>query len=73
MMPKPDTIDAILRLNPGAAPTFLAEFSSGELNHYLQRLTDTHRQSPAVAHAAPEQPLSKAAPASRQATGSPAV
>ncbi len=43
MMPKSDTIDAIVRLNPGADPCFLAEFSSRELARYLERLSSTSR------------------------------
>ena len=38
MMPKCDTIAEILRSNPTANPTFLAEFSNQELDEYLQRL-----------------------------------
>ncbi len=40
MMPKGDTIHAILKLNPTAAPDFLAGFSAEELDNYLQRLAD---------------------------------
>ena len=43
-MPKSDTIDAILSLNPTAKPDFLAEFSNEDLHEYLQRLTFSPRQ-----------------------------
>ena len=38
MMPKADTIAAIVKLNPSANPAFLASFSSEELHEYLDRL-----------------------------------
>ncbi len=38
-MPKSDTIDAILNINPTAAPEFLSEFSNDDLHEYLRRLT----------------------------------
>lgn len=38
MMPKSDTIEAIVRLNPTANPAFLAEFGTGDLAEYLRRL-----------------------------------
>ncbi|MCH7591614.1 MAG: hypothetical protein IH989_02385 [Planctomycetes bacterium] len=38
-MPKSDTIEAILSLNPTAKPDFLAEFSNEDLHDYLHRLT----------------------------------
>lgn len=38
-MPKSDTIEAILSLNPSAKPDFLAEFSNADLHDYLHRLT----------------------------------
>ena len=44
MMPKSDTIDAILKLNPTVNPAFLAEFSNQELNEYLQRLRQLPRR-----------------------------
>ena len=37
-MPKSDTIEAILSLNPTAKPDFLAEFSNEDLHDYLHRL-----------------------------------
>ena len=40
MMTKTHTIEAILDLNPGAKPSFLAEFPSTELTRYLFRLVD---------------------------------
>ena len=39
MMPKSDTLSAIMELNPTARPTFLAEFSNEDLLRYLDRLT----------------------------------
>ncbi len=47
MMPKSDTIAEILRSNPTANPTFLAEFSNQELDEYLQRLRQLSGRSPA--------------------------
>ncbi len=41
MMPKGDTIAAIMRLNRSVDAGFLAEFSEGELAAYLGRLEDT--------------------------------
>ncbi len=38
MMPKGDTIAAIVRLNRTVNPAFLAEFSNEELFKYLKRL-----------------------------------
>ena len=43
MIPKSDTIAAILQINPTASPEFLTQFSNRELDEYLQRL----RQLPA--------------------------
>jgi hypothetical protein len=40
MMPKGDTIAAIMKLNPTADPAFLAEFSTKELSDYLRRLSN---------------------------------
>lgn len=40
MMPKGDTIAAIMKLNPTADPGFLSEFSNGELSDYLDRLAN---------------------------------
>ena len=45
MMPKCDTIAAIMKLNPTADPGFLAEFSNGELSEYLQRLANVRGAS----------------------------
>ena len=41
MMPKSDTIDEIVKLNPTASPVFLAEFQVDELDAYLGRLQGT--------------------------------
>ncbi len=38
MMPKSDTINEIVKLNPTASPTFLAEFQTDQLRAYLDRL-----------------------------------
>ena len=38
MMPKTDTIEAIMKLNPTADSTFLSRFSGMELDQYLLRL-----------------------------------
>lgn len=46
-MPKRDTIDAIRRLNPTAAPEFLGEFSTEALSDYLDRL-ETASRGPAI-------------------------
>lgn len=46
MDPKSDTIDAILRFNTSATPSFLAGFSNDELAHYLERLRDSVRREP---------------------------
>jgi len=43
MMPKSDTIDAILKCNPTARPEFLSGFSNDELGRYLERLRDAAR------------------------------
>ncbi len=51
MKPKSDTIEEITRLNPSADPTFLAEFSAGQLSDYLGRLRST-----AEPHYAPRKP-----------------
>ena len=58
MMPKSDTITAIMDLNPTANPAFLAEFSVYELGDYLRRLANaadsrtptirTHVERPAL-------------------------
>ena len=40
MLAKSDIITAITKLNPGANPGFLAEFSRADLKAYYQRLTD---------------------------------
>ena len=53
MMPKPDTIDAILRLNAGAEPDYLAEFSADELDQYLRRLVAVCRPAPTTEQARP--------------------
>lgn len=46
-MPKSDTIEAIMSLNPTARSDFLAEFSPEDLGRYLERLsaprTDRHK------------------------------
>ena len=38
MMTKSDTIAEIMTLNPTVGAVFLADFSSEDLRHYLQRL-----------------------------------
>lgn len=38
MTTKDQTLESIVRLNPTAAPEFLAEFSNDELARYLDRL-----------------------------------
>ncbi len=38
MLTKPDTIDAIKKINPNVNPAFLAEFSNEDLQEYLTRL-----------------------------------
>ena len=38
MMPKGDTVEAIMKMNPSATPEFLAEFTHDELARYLKRL-----------------------------------
>lgn len=40
MRAKSETIVEIIKLNPTAAPSFLAEFSKRDLDDYLRRLTD---------------------------------
>ena len=45
MMPKSDTISAIIEINPSANPSFLAEFSNQELEEYLHRLRQVPRTS----------------------------
>ena len=40
MLAKSDIISAITRLNPGAHPGFLAQFSRADLGAYHRRLTD---------------------------------
>ena len=39
MTMKKQTLESIVRLNPTAAPEFLAEFSHDELARYLDRLS----------------------------------
>ena len=50
MLSKPDTIEAITRLNPTVNPAFLAEFSNKDLHEYLRRLsriaTPQHNSKP---------------------------
>jgi len=67
MMPKSDTIEAILKLNPTAEPQFLAEFSNEELLAYLDRLTGPGRLVASADRASPE-----ARPAGRAAEALPA-
>ncbi len=55
MMPKSDTIDAIIRINPSANPTFLAGFSNRELDDYLNRLHQVPEVSLPCAQARPRQ------------------
>lgn len=50
MMPKSDTIAAILRISPSADPAFLAEFSNRELHEYLSRLRQLDRRTGADGH-----------------------
>lgn len=50
MMTKTHTIEAILDLNPGANPSFLAEFPSEELTRYLFRLVEVTPMSHENAH-----------------------
>lgn len=40
IMPKSDTITAIMELNPTAHPGFLAEFCNDDLHDYLHRLIE---------------------------------
>ena len=40
MLAKSDIITAITKLNPGANPGFLAQFSRADLKAYYRRLTD---------------------------------
>jgi hypothetical protein len=54
MMPKSDTIEAIMQLNPTARPTFLAEFSNSELGDYLRRLARATESRKARVHARAE-------------------
>ena len=44
-MTKTDAIAAILKLNPGASPMFLAGFSNDDLLEYLGRLGGSSRTS----------------------------
>ncbi len=64
MMPKSDTIAEILRSNPTANPTFLAEFSNQELDEYLQRLRQLSGRSRAFdqAHPCQEELVAETAP-----------
>lgn len=41
MMTKPETIEAIIRRNPTVSGAFLEDFSSGDLQAYLDRLSST--------------------------------
>lgn len=45
-MPKDDTIDAIMKLNPSAKPDFLVEFSASELKDYLDQLQRVYDEIP---------------------------
>lgn len=56
MMPKSDTIAAIMELNPTANPAFLAEFTVYELGDYLHRLTKVTESREATARTAVDRP-----------------
>ena len=63
MMPKSDTIAAIMELNPTANPAFLAEFSVYELGDYLGRLTNVTDSREATARTGVERPVDMLSPA----------
>jgi len=70
MIPKNDTMSAIMQLNISARPEFLAEFSNQQLCQYLQRLRETReRRGPWDGYApGPEAPWSAGADARRRAS-----
>ena len=53
MLTKPDTIDAIKKINPTVNPTFLAEFSNEDLQEYLTRLNRVKTEKSEVRKANP--------------------
>ena len=55
MIPKSDTIAAIVRINPTANPEFLAQFSNRELDEYLHRLRQLPTRSRPHGRAHPRQ------------------
>jgi hypothetical protein len=63
MMPKSDTIAAIMELNPTANPAFLAEFSVYELGDYLHRLTNVTESREATARTGVDRPAEEYSPA----------
>ena len=59
MMPKSDTITAIMDLNPTANPAFLAEFSVYELGDYLRRLANAADSRPPTIRTHVERPATE--------------
>lgn len=55
MLTKPDTIDAIKKMNPTVNPAFLAEFSNEDLQEYLTRLTRMRTEKSDLRKANPRQ------------------
>jgi hypothetical protein len=65
MMPKSETITAIMRINRSANAEFLSEFSQEELTRYLQRLyalPNTDRCITATQQAPSAQPVDDPTP-----------
>ncbi len=53
MMPKTDTLTAIMDLNPTATPEFLSEFTNEQLSGYLDRLNRVFAGDPDEASVGP--------------------
>lgn len=55
MLTKPDTIEAIKKINPTVNPAFLAEFSNEDLQEYLTRLNRVSTEKSDLRKAKPRQ------------------